>query len=181
VIAALAGAGLLVWLSDLRPLATWHGGRRTFEVSAVKVTVAALMAVFAVIEVLPRTRDLAFDRSLLPLGGVVSGFFGGLSGHQGALRAAFLVRAGLGKEAFIATGVVIACLVDVTRLAVYAAHFRASGIRENAALLVAATAAAFLGAFAGSRLMRKVTLRAVQALVSAMLFGIAVALGLGLV
>ena len=29
---------------------------------------------------------LEFDRRYLPLGGLLSGFFGGLSGHQGALR-----------------------------------------------------------------------------------------------
>ena len=33
-----------------------------------------------------------------------SGFFGGLSGMQGALRSAFLARAGLSKEAFVASG-----------------------------------------------------------------------------
>jgi acyl-CoA reductase-like NAD-dependent aldehyde dehydrogenase len=41
----------------------------------------------------------------LPVGGLLSGFFGGLSGHQGALRSVFLLRAGLTKESFIATGV----------------------------------------------------------------------------
>jgi hypothetical protein len=38
---------------------------------------------------------------------------------QRALRSAFLIRAGLSKEAFIATGVVVAAIIDVTRLGVY--------------------------------------------------------------
>ncbi len=38
----------------------------------------------------------------------MTGFFGGLSGMQGAMRSAFLAKSGLGKEAFIATGAVIA-------------------------------------------------------------------------
>lgn len=42
-----------------------------------------------------------------------------ITGHQGALRSAFLVRAGLSKESFIATGVIIACMIDITRLGVY--------------------------------------------------------------
>jgi hypothetical protein len=47
------------------------------------------------------------------VGGILSGFFGGLSGIQGAIRSAFLVKSGLKKEAYIATGVVIACFVDI--------------------------------------------------------------------
>ena len=93
------------------------------------------------------------------------------------MRSAFLIRAGLSKEAFIATGVVIACLIDVSRLSVYAAHVQAS----NATLLAVATLAAFTGAFAGSRLMRKVTLRTVQTVVAVMLVVIGVALAAGLV
>ncbi len=181
ILAALLGAGLLVWLSDLQPLATYRWGGRTFEVTPVKLTMAWLMVGFAVIEALPRFEKLSFDRRYLPLGGVLSGFFGGLSGHQGALRSAFLVRSGLTREAFIATNVVIACLVDFTRLSIYAAHFTTAGIGENVGLLGLATLAAFLGAFLGNRLVEKITLRTVQLLVSLLLFLIAVGLGAGLV
>ena len=46
--------------------------------------------------------------AFLAAGGLLSGFLGGLSGHQGALRSAFLIKCGLSKEVFIASGVVIA-------------------------------------------------------------------------
>lgn len=177
ILAALAGARLLVGLSELPPLASHDLG----EITWVKLIVGLLMVVFALVELRSSPGGRGYDRRYLPLGGLISGFFGGLSGHQGALRSAFLIRAGLGKEAFIATGVVIACLIDVSRLAVYAAHFQASGLRENTALLVLATLAAFTGAFAGNRLLRKVTLRAVQTVVSVMLVLIGLALAAGLV
>ncbi len=177
IVAALAGARLLVRLSELPPLAS-HG---LGEVTWVKLVIGMLMVVFAAVEMRGAKDDRGFDRRYLPLGGVVSGFFGGLSGHQGAMRSAFLIRAGLSKEAFIATGVVIACLIDVSRLAVYAAHFQAGGLRDNATLLVVATLAAFVGAFAGNRLLRKVTLRAVQTVVSIMLVVIGLALAAGVV
>jgi hypothetical protein len=76
---------------------------------------------------------------------------------------------------------VIACLVDSTRITVYGSHFYTAGRLENLPLLAAATASAFLGAFLGSRLMKKVTMRAIQVLVSMMLLGIALALGAGLI
>ena len=115
------------------------------------------------------------------MGGLLTGFFGGVSGHQGALRSAFLVRCGLSKEAFIGTGVVVACLVDLARLGVYAAKFPAAELRVNAALLTAASVSAFLGAWVGSRLIHKVTMRAVQWAVAMMLFVIAVGLASGII
>lgn len=115
------------------------------------------------------------------LGGVLSGFFGGLAGIQGAFRSAFLIKSGLSKEAFIATGVIIASLVDITRLSVYASRFTASGLSENVILLVSATAAAILGALSGKMLLKKVTFRAVQLLVAIMLIFISIGLGTGII
>ena len=61
------------------------------------------------------------------LGGLLSGFFGGLSGHQGALRSAFLAKAGLTTERFVGSNAVIGFLVDLTRIAVYVAVFAVVG------------------------------------------------------
>ena len=44
-----------------------------------------------------------------------------------------------------------------------------------------AVASAFLGAFLGSRFIKKMTMRSIQILVAFMLLGIAAALGLGLI
>jgi hypothetical protein len=179
--AALLGAWLLLWLAALPPLATYQWLGRTSAIEPVKAAVALLMIAFALWEIVPGPARLSFPPSWLPLGGLLSGFFGGLSGHQGALRSAFLVRCGLSKEAFIGTGVVIACLVDLSRLSVYVRHFALSDLGRNAPLLVTAVAAAFLGSFLGSRLLKKITLTAVHLLVALMLFLLALALGLGLV
>jgi uncharacterized membrane protein YfcA len=181
VLAALAGAALLFFVSDVEPMASYTLGGKTFHVTLIKLLMALLIVIFAILESIPSLQHLEFDKKYLPLGGVLSGFFGGLSGHQGALRSAFLVRAGLSKESFIATGVVIACLIDVTRLSVYARHMAMTGIQENATLLIAATLSAFLGAYAGNRLVEKVTMRTVQLIVSILLFLIAFLLGFGLI
>ena len=111
----------------------------------------------------------------------MSGFFGGLSGHQGALRSAFLIKAGLTKEGFIATGVVISLLVDIPRIVMYGVSLPGLHLADNRLLLAIAVLAAFSGAWLGNRLLTKVTLRLVQLLVALMLFGIAVALGSGLI
>ena len=179
-LASFAGAALLLWLSRLPPLAVYTLGWRTCTVHPVKLTVAALMLLFSLAELWPGRRELAFDRKWLPAGGLLSGFFGGLSGHQGAFRSAFLVRAGLSKEAFIGTGVAIACLVDLTRLTAYADLLGSPGLRASLGLVGAAALAAFLGAFIGSRLVRKITVRALQVAVAAMLLVLSALLAAGI-
>jgi len=179
--AAWLGAKTLLWLSALPPLASYQMMGRDLSVMPVKLAVALLLALFAAWEAIPGLAKLSFDRKYLPLGGALSGFFGGLSGNQGALRGAFLIRSGLSKESYIATGVVIACLVDATRLTVYGTHFSEIAVKENISLLAAATLAAFLGAWIGSRLVQKATLRAVQLIVAVLLAIIAAGLASGLI
>jgi len=74
------------------------------------------------LELWPRFQSLAFAPRWLPLGGALSGFFGGLSGNQGALRSTSLRRAGQSKKTFFATGIISAVIVDAVSLLVYAIH-----------------------------------------------------------
>ncbi len=181
LLAAFLGSQFLFLLNRLPEVFAYSIGTHTFHVTAIKLTIGILMAAFVLFEMHPRFKNLSFDQKYLSLGGVLSGFFGGLSGHQGALRSAFLVKAGLSKEAFIATGVVVACLVDVTRVFVYAAHIHSSQIKGNFFILLIATLCAFMGAFLGNRLVKKVTTATIQKIVSVMLFIIAVLLTGGLI
>ena len=180
-LAALLGAWVLLQLAHLPPLAAYHLLGHTFQIAPVKLVVAVLMVVFALVEVLPAFAALTLPPGFLPLGGALSGFFGGLSGHQGALRSIFLLKCGLTKEGFISTGVVIACLVDISRLAVYAEGFPRGLILENAWPLLAAVTAALLGSVMGRRLLTRVTMRFVQTTVAALLVLVALGLASGLI
>lgn len=185
ILAAFAGAWLLSAMSETPPFASWSAWGRTFEISLVKIALAIVMAAFAVLELIPGFEKWSLDPKWLPVGGLVSGFFGGLSGHQGALRSAFLLRAGLEKQAFVATGAVIAVFVDVARLGVYGVSF-ASGhegreLLENAPLLAISCVAAFLGSYVGAKLVDKVTIETVRRIVGVCLMFLAIAIAAGLV
>ena len=180
VATAFVGAGMLLWLTGLGVLFDYTLFGRRFEVTPVKLVIGVLLLVFGLVEVLPRFRNMEFDPRYLPLGGAISGFFGGLSGMQGALRSAFLVRAGLSKEAFIGTGVVVACLVDVSRLALYSGSIFGGAANLDYVLLTAAVLAAFMGAFLGNRYLKKMTMRGIQWVVAVMLFAVAIGLATGL-
>ena len=181
VIAAFLGSWLLLNISGLDPLFSYQAFGRNLEVYPVKFIIAILLIVFALMDLLPYFKNLSFGKNKLPLGGALSGFFGGLSGNQGALRTAFLIRAGLSKQAFIGTAVVVSTFVDLTRLGVYATRFSKAGLTDNITLVVAATLSAIAGAFLGNALLKKVTLGFIQKAVAIMLILVSVALGAGLI
>jgi hypothetical protein len=91
-----------------------------------------------------------------------------------------LIRARLEKKAFIATGVVIAAGVDVTRLLVYSERFFAADLARNGGLLGAAALAAFGGAVAGNRLLANISLRAIEVGVGVLLVIVALSIGAGI-
>ncbi|MCJ1809243.1 hypothetical protein [Flavobacterium covae] len=86
---------------------------KVFRISLLKIFIGFSLIFFALYDVIPKLKNLEFNKKYLSLGGILSVFFGGISDHQGALGSAFLIRAGLTKESFIATGAVIACLIDI--------------------------------------------------------------------
>jgi len=180
LVASFAGAWLLVRVSGLEPLFSYSLAGGEFFVTPVKLLVGVLIVFFAAQE-LRGGKKMAISPVWLPLGGVVSGFFGGLSGNQGAFRSAFLLGAGLGKDAFIATGVVLACVVDVTRLGVYAGMSGSHMITDNAGLVIAATLSAFLGVHYSRKVLKKVTIQTVRLLVGAMLLLLGGGLATGLI
>lgn len=179
VIAAFVGAWLLIHLSGLSPLFTYSLGQKVFTVYPVKFIIAIVLIIFACMDLIPYFDNIRFGKEKLPLGGFLSGFFGGLSGNQGALRSAFLIKAGLSKEAFIGTTVVVSTFVDMTRLSVYSTKILNSNILENSHIILAATLAGIAGSYLGNLLLKKVTLRFLQWSVAVLLIVISIAMGLG--
>jgi hypothetical protein len=160
VLLAFVGAFLLNYFATLPPLIEYSIGSRSCELTIVKLVISVLIMIFAILELSPRFQNFAIDTKYIPLGGVLSGFFGGLSGNQGALRAAFLIRLGLKKEVFIGTSIVCAVLVDIARLTVYGITFLTKNFallqnQGGVELIIAGSLAAFLGAFWGSRMLKK--------------------------
>jgi uncharacterized membrane protein YfcA len=182
-LAAMAGAALLNLFNELKPVWSYQFGGQVHKIFVVDLVIGVAIVGFAFLDLLPWFRELTFDRKYLPVGGLLSGFFGGLSGIHKP-RSAFLIKAGLEKESFIGTGTVSAVIVDVARLLVYGMSFYATkfaGVAPDmGGLILAATLAAFMGSFIGTRLLKKVTLRTVQIIVGVMLIVVGVGMATGL-
>ena len=184
VVFSFLGATLLMRISEIPPLFTYAIGARELSVTTVNLLVAFLMVVFALFDLIPGLDKLAFPRSWIPAGGALSGFVGGLSGHQGALRTAVLIRLGLSKEAFIGTAVLCAVAVDFVRLGVYGFSFLRAPVEGSGnvwPLILAGTIAAFAGSFMGNKLLKKITLKKLHVFIGVMILLLAIALGAGVI
>lgn len=171
--AAFLGAALLLFIPN-GTLAVHAAG----EVTVLGLVLGALIFVFALFDLVPRLKHWAVDERHLVAGGALSGFFGGLSGHQGALRSVFLTKLGMPPTVFVATGTFCAVLVDVGRLTIYGI----GGLPPTSWGLVAgACAVAFLGAAIGKRLLGKTTIDQVRTIVGALLLGVGVLLMAGII
>ncbi|MBL4658068.1 MAG: sulfite exporter TauE/SafE family protein [Flavobacteriales bacterium] len=181
LLAAFAGATLLTKLSSADENVHYILAGLPGQTTYLKITIGVMLFVFALVELIPGIKGINVSGNRLMVGGALSGFAGGLSGHQGALRTIFLVKAGLSTEAFIATGISIALLVDLTRIPIYFTTIDPMNISENASILISSTLAAFVGALIGRRLLKKVKIVALQTLIGVLILFVSIALGFGII
>jgi uncharacterized membrane protein YfcA len=179
MVGAAIGAMLLIKLTLFDVLYQTSVSNIDFKITPVNLIIGLVLIAFA-------TKDLfggkesGINIKWLPVGGLLSGFFGGLSGHQGAMRTAFLAKIGLSKEAFIASGIAIACLVDITRIPFYFNNI--SGLDTiPKTLFVVATISAFTGALFGKYFLKKIALDTLHKIVAVAIVLIALAMIFGLI
>jgi len=182
---AALGAYLLSFFSNWSPLFSYHLYGTDFKITIMGIIVGSMVMVSSIFELMPRFSRLSFDKDYIPLGGAISGFFGGVSGNQGILRSAFLIKSGLSKEEFIGTGVLCSVIVDITRILIYGWAVYTNKINEVFSqnmieIITAASITAFLGSYIGSKLTHKITFRKLQIIVGSMLLilGFAIIVGI---
>jgi uncharacterized membrane protein YfcA len=176
--AAFLGAFLIGRVQDVNVM-TYSLTDSTLNITLINSVFGIVLIGFALIELVPKW-SLAFSKQRLWIGGAISGFFGGLSGHQGALRSAFLIKYQLKKEVFIATGIIVALVVDIVRIPTYFSKVNVADLAGGYEYIVIALSAALVGAITGKFLLKKIKMKALNIIVSiAMIaFGIALISGI---
>lgn len=183
---AILGAYLLGYFSNLEEIASYSLFNNVFIITPANLAIGLLMIIFALVELVPVLKKINFSNKMIPIGGLLSGFFGGISGHQGALRTAFLVHAGLEKKSFIGTMVLSAIVIDIVRLSVYGLTFlkfdtemfQTGGLKS---LLIAGTISAFIGTSIGKYLLEKITFETIHTIVGIMLMILGLSISLGII
>ncbi len=148
------------------------------------IIIGFILIAFAILEFQRWFQKLTFPKKYIPLGGLLTGFMGGISGQQGALRSMFLLKSDFDIKKYIATGVFIAVLIDISRLPTYA--FGISNISERinshqVSLVVVATISAFIGAWLGSLYFKKMTIGFVRYIVAGLMLSIGLLLIFGFI
>ncbi len=184
--AAILGAYLLNYVSHLSAIFNYTISGKEFIVTPVNITIGILMILFSLFELNPFLKKIKLNNKIIPIGGLLSGFFGGISGHQGALRTAFLSHAGLEKKSFIGTMVISAIVIDLVRLFIYGITFlkfdnKIFYTNELRSLLIVGTISAFIGTTVGKYLLEKVTFDTIHTVIGIMLMFLGIAISIGLI
>ena len=156
ILGGIAGALILELLGAVPVIATYPLFGVTKSVTAVKVVVGVTIAALALCGLRRGAEASGMGAIGVSAGALASGFFGGLSGNQGAIRSTVLIRAGLTPLGFAATGALAAIAIDLTRLVVYGTAGSISNILADDAIreaIGAATVGAIVGALVGRQLL----------------------------
>lgn len=177
---AFFGAWVLKYLSNIKSVFQYSINSNIFSITILKLTIGIFIIIFALFDLAPKLQKIQFDKKYLFMGGLLSGLFGGLSGNQGALRSSFLIKCNLSKESFIGTGVVIACMVDISRLVAYSSFFSEDILNENILLIILIILFSLFGVLLGNKLLKKVTYESIQKIVGSLLiiFGALLTIGI---
>mgnify|MGYP001227817933 FL=1 len=181
ILSALIGSYILFQLDNNMILYSYQLFEYNMEVKLLKFVISILLLIFALIDLIPFFKKLKFEKKSLPLGGFLSGFFGGLTGNQGALRSAFLIKSGLNKKEFIGTTVVISIFVDISRISVYSSNLIEYNISNYYLLAFFAISSGILGSIFGNILLKKITLELIQIIVAILIILIGLGLLIGVI
>lgn len=149
------------------------------------IVIGLILIAFAVLELQPWFQRLTFPKRYIPLGGLLTGFIGGLSGQQGAIRSMFLLKSDFDAKQYIATGVLIAILIDVARIPTYILGLSDLSTEQltqhNLALVSFGTVCAFAGAWLGAKYMKKTSIGIIRYIVAGLMVVIGTLLIFGVI
>lgn len=174
---SMFGAYLIYALGDMGLVYSVKLDQSVHDVNYTEFSLGLVMLIFALLEFSSFLENRKIGKSWIPFGGFVSGFFGGFSGHQGAVRSAFLSNTPLSKFEFVATSALLGVIIDLTRISSYSQQ-----LDSEIPIELVATGAAFaiLGSVLGNQLLKKTEMRLIKWVIGCFLFTVGTLMLLGL-
>ena len=132
------------------------------------MVLGSLLVLSGTTELLRRRVPLPGTSSWRVAGGILSGFFGGLVGNQGGIRAAALLGFPLKPRALVATATASALLVDAARVPIYFMT-SADAIMAGARFWITASIGVVIGTLIGVPILGRIPEPAYRRLIGALL------------
>ena len=136
--------------------------------NALGVVLGMLLVAAGLTELTGRRVPLPEARAFRLIGGVLSGFFGGLVGNQGGIRAAALLGFRLDPRQIVATATASAVIVDLARVPVYLLAWHRV-LRPELPLIAVLSAGVVAGTFIGVPLLGRIAERLYRRIVGGLL------------
>ncbi|MFM8241800.1 MAG: TSUP family transporter, partial [Crocinitomicaceae bacterium] len=174
---SMFGAYLIYALGDMGLVYSVKLDESIHDVNYTEFSLGLVMLIFALLEFTSFLENRKIGKSWIPFGGFISGFFGGFSGHQGAVRSAFLSNTPLSKYEFVATSALLGVIIDLTRISSYSQQ-----LDSEIPIELVATGAAFaiLGSILGNQLLKKTEMRFIKWVIGCFLFTVGTLMLFGL-
>jgi len=181
IIGAIMGSILLVEVVIYFEDFNYNIFKITLTTSILKITIGIIIFCFTIIEFINLEKWIKTGNKTLIYGGIISGFFGGISGHQGALRTLFLSKLNLDKFSFISSGIAIALLIDISRIPIYFSNFKLQDFFNGFEHSIVALTTALIGAIVGKQFLQKIKINSLYKLVGICLIVFSIFFAVGII
>jgi uncharacterized membrane protein YfcA len=178
LIGSAVGSYLIYELLDFGNLYSITIAGISRQIDYMHFFLGVVMLLFAFLEFSNYFEKRNVAKSWIPVGGLLSGFFGGFSGHQGAIRSAFLSNSLTSKFEFVATSALLAVIIDITRISTYSQRVN---IEIPIELVFTGATFAILGSLLGNRILIKTEMTSIKWIVGFFLCIIGTSMLLGLI
>lgn len=150
-----------------------------FYTTPIRFVIACSMLVFSILELLKPKRHVAEKPIVFMSSGALSGFFGGLTGHQGVLRSMFTSKQFNTIYSLVAFNGLVSLCIDATRLLNY---FKGTIAISTAPLhITVLLGIALLATFTGQHFLKHIKLNLINRLIFIFIIVFAFCYGIGLV
>jgi uncharacterized membrane protein YfcA len=177
--ASLIGSYVIIHINQLSYKYPFQLFEKTFELVPIRMVFAVMMICFTLFEIYKTTVKINPTHYLFIKSGAWSGFFGGLTGHQGALRTLFTAKVFNNTAALIAFNGSVSCIVDLSRLVHYHYAFNKALLFSKASIALFITS--LIAVMVGQQFMLKIKLAIIKPLLYGFVIIFAILFGLGLV
>jgi uncharacterized membrane protein YfcA len=173
------GSYCFIFLTQWRYNINFNIYSLSFCTTPLRIVIACSMLVFSILELLKPKHENTEKPIVFMSSGALSGFFGGLTGHQGVLRSMFTSKQFNSTYTLVAFNGVVSMCIDITRLLNYCKG--TISVSTAPLYIIILLCIALLATFTGQNFLKHIKLNLINRLIFIFIILFAFFYGIGLV